>query len=271
MISLSPTPNESSRDATQEATDRYSIETPEQTDVSFVIAGVGSRFLAIALDTLIQAVAAILLIIVAILSFSRLKDTGASPMWLGAGLLLIWFTIYTGYYAVFEAIWNGQTPGKRWVRIRVIEDTGRPITPSESVARNLMRLVDSLPSLYGIGVLSILISKQSKRLGDFLAGTIVVHERSLEDVRPIWRAAAPANATQANKYPVQRLSDQDFSLIESFLGRRFSLPPETRSRMNREIAARMAAKLSVPFQEVVGYEKFLEEVATERRSVAQYH
>jgi uncharacterized RDD family membrane protein YckC len=267
MIPLSRTP----QNAAPAAIERFSIETPEQTDVNFAIAGIGSRFLAILLDSLIQAVVLVLLVIVAILSFSRLQNTGASPMWLGAGLLLLWFTFYTGYYAIFEALWNGQTPGKRWVRIRVIGDTGRPITPSESVARNLMRLVDSLPSFYGIAVLSALISNQSKRLGDFLAGTIVVHERPLEDVRPIWRTPPPtANATLANRYPVQRLSDQDFSLIESFLARRFTLPPETRSSMNREIAARTAAKLSVPFQEIVGYEKFLEEVVNERRSGAQY-
>jgi uncharacterized RDD family membrane protein YckC len=266
MIPLSPGP----QNIASAATDRLTIETPEQTDVNFMIAGIGSRFLAILLDSLIQAVVLILLVIVAILSFSRLQNTGASPMWLGAGLLLLWFTFYTGYYAIFEALWNGQTPGKRWVRIRVIEDSGRPITPSESVARNLMRIVDSLPSLYGIAVLSVLISKQSKRLGDFLAGTIVVHERSLEDVRPIWRTPSPTNVALASRYPVQRLSDQDFSLIESFLARRYTLPPATRSSMNREIAARTAAKLSVPFQDIVGYEKFLEEVANERRSGAQY-
>lgn len=265
MSSLAPNPPP----AAPEVIDRFSIETPEQTDVSFTIAGIGSRFLAIAFDTLIQGVAAIILIIIGILAVSRLGGNNSSPMWLGAGLFIIWFIIYTGYYALFEAIWNGQTPGKRMARIRVIGDSGRPITPSESVARNLMRIVDSLPSLYGIGVLSILISKQNKRLGDFLAGTIVVHERPLEDVRPIWRAPAAATA-QTNKYPTQRLTDEDFALIESFLARRFTLPPETRSQMNRGIAARIAAKLSVPFQDIVGYEKFLEEVATERRSSAQY-
>ena len=266
MSSLAPTPP----DPSSVAIDRFSIETPEQTDVSFTIAGIGSRFLAIAFDTLIQALAAGILIIIAIFVATRLSGNNASPMWLGAGLLIVWFTIYTGYYALFEAIWNGQTPGKRMARIRVIEDSGRPITPSESVARNLMRIVDALPSLYGIGVVSILFSKQNKRLGDFLAGTIVIHERPLEDVRPIWRSSTNTTTPQANKYATQRLTDDDFTLIESFLGRRFSLPPEARARMNRQIAARVAAKLSVPFQDIVGYEKFLEEVAVERRSGAQY-
>ena len=57
-------------------------------------------------------------------------------------MIFVIFVLFYGYYAIFEAVWNGQTPGKRLARIRVIKDSGRPITPAESVGRNLMRIVD---------------------------------------------------------------------------------------------------------------------------------
>ena len=89
------------------------------------------------------------------------------------------FLLYWGYFALFEAFWNGQTPGKRLVKIRVIKDSGRHITLFEALARNLVRVVDMIPpNFYLVGLLSMLCNKQQKRLGDFVAGTIVIHERT---------------------------------------------------------------------------------------------
>src|SRR5580700_7294469 len=185
--------------------DKLTIDTPEQTSLEFAIAGIGSRFLAIALDTAIQAaVFAVFVLALALLSITLpTKRFGISEQWVIAIFLLLGFFSYYGYFAIFEAIWNGQTPGKRAVRIRVIKESGRPITPSESVARNLMRIVDQLPFFYGIGIASAVLSKQNKRLGDFVAGTIVVHERTLQDIKPFWEAAKTAATV---KYGSERLS-----------------------------------------------------------------
>jgi hypothetical protein len=149
----------------------------------------------------------------------------------------------------------------------VIKESGRPITPSESVARNLMRIVDQLPFFYGIGIASAALSKQNKRLGDFVAGTIVVHERTLQDIKPFWEAAKTAATV---KYGSERLSPEDFALVESFLNRREALAPDVRFHMAEQIATRIKPHLSISPAEMPSTEKLLEAIASERRANAGY-
>jgi uncharacterized RDD family membrane protein YckC len=230
---------------------------------------VGSRFLAFGLDTLIQVTVALLVII----GFAFLPTRVSIPapslprLWATTILVVFAFSIYFGYFAVFEAIWNGQTPGKRVVRIRVIKETGRPIAPAESVARNLMRIVDQLPALYAVGIVSVLLSRQSKRLGDFVAGTIVVHERALQDIKPLW--GAPERSSAAS-YGSHALSEEDMALIETFMNRRDALEPHVRFQMADQIVKHIYSRLSLPPGDSLSGEKLLEAVAHERRSSAGY-
>jgi hypothetical protein len=181
--------------------------------------------------------------------------------------VLLLFFLYYGYFAIFEVIWNGQTPGKRTVHIRVIKESGRPITPAESVARNMMRIVDQLPFFYGIGIASAVISKQNKRLGDLVAGTIVVNERTLQDIKPLWEAAKNPGTV---KYGSERLSPEEFALIESFLNRRDALEPGVRYRMAEQIATRIKGRLAIQPADMLSSEKLLEAIASERRANAGY-
>jgi uncharacterized RDD family membrane protein YckC len=248
--------------------DKLTIETPEQTDLEFNIAGVGSRFLALALDTLIQIAATLIFVIGGAIIFRELLPFASGATWAVALLGLLLFIIFIGYFAIFESVWNGQTPGKRIIGIRVIKDTGRPIAPPEAVARNLLRLVDQMPGiLYGVGIVSALVSRQNKRLGDFVAGTIVVREQELRDFRPLWQAPA---STPAATYGAARLTAEEFSLIESFLNRREALPPDVRFRMAEQIAMRIKPKLELPPTMMLSSEKLLEAVAAERRTSATY-
>jgi uncharacterized RDD family membrane protein YckC len=248
--------------------DKLTIETPEQTALEFNIAGVGSRFLALALDTLIQIAASMVFVIGGAIIFRALLPLASGATWAIALLGVLLFVIFIGYFAIFESVWNGQTPGKRLIGIRVIKDTGRPIAPSEAVARNLLRLVDQMPGiLYGVGIVSALVSKQNKRLGDFVAGTIVVREQELRDFRPLWQAPASSSAAT---YGAVRLTAEEFSLVETFLNRREALPPEVRYRMAEQIAGRITAKLEVPAAMMLSSEKLLEAVAAERRMSAKY-
>src|SRR5271163_3488960 len=169
--------------------DKLTIETPEQTVLEFEVAGVGSRFLALAFDTLIQILLGIGLLVVLAIAGVSLSSEAKTGIWFLAFILLAYFVLYFGYFAIFEVLWNGQTPGKKKEGLRVIKDSGRPITPAEAVGRNLMRIVDQLPAFYAIGICSVLLSRQNKRLGDFVTGTIVVHEKSLLDAKPVWEAA----------------------------------------------------------------------------------
>jgi uncharacterized RDD family membrane protein YckC len=230
---------------------------------------VGSRFLAFALDTLIQlAVSAVVGIgMVAYSAWIGFSGSSRSTIWVISLLGLFFFALYFGYFALFEAIWNGQTPGKRVARIRVIKETGRPINPPESLARNLMRLVDQLPAFYATGIVSMVLSRKSKRLGDFVAGTIVIHERSLQDIKPLWQAASGAATFSHGS---RNLSPEDFALIEAFLNRRDSLAPDVRYRMADQIVTRIRPQISFAPGDTLTGEKLLEALAQERRSSAGY-
>src|SRR5215472_910485 len=169
-------------------TEKLTIETPEQTSLDFAIAGVGSRFLALALDTLIQMLVGFIVglgggMVVAALTAAAPK----SAIWGMAILVLFFFLLYFGYFAFFEIIWNGQTPGKRKAGIRVIKDSGRPLTVAESIGRNLLRIIDWLPGFYAIGIASALLTKENKRLGDLVAGSLVVRESAFSDLKPVWQ------------------------------------------------------------------------------------
>ncbi|HXE75997.1 MAG TPA: RDD family protein [Candidatus Xenobia bacterium] len=245
--------------------DKLTIDTPEQTALEFPLAGIGSRFLALAIDLLIQFIAFLVLF----LGFSVLSGAlnfwlpGAST-WAMAGFVLMIFLLTFGYFAFFEALWNGQTPGKRYTRLRVIKDSGRPITVNEAIARNLLRIVDQMPGIYAVGIVTMLISRQNKRLGDYVAGTVVVHEKPLEDVKPAWEVAEKPMGVV---YQAARLSAEEFELIETFLQRRAFLSEDVRRDMARQIADRMARTLSVASEQRPSAEAFLEALAQERRAL----
>jgi uncharacterized RDD family membrane protein YckC len=250
--------------------DKLTIETPEQTVLEFEIAGIGSRFLALAFDTLIQIVLAIGLFVILVIVGVAMPDSAKTGIWAIALIVLAYFVLYFGYFALFEVMWNGQTPGKKKEGLRVIKDSGRPITPSEAVGRNLMRIVDQLPAFYAIGISSVLLSRQNKRLGDFVAGTIVVHEKSLVDAKPIWQSEFAQQAAPTTTYGSERLTPEEFALIEAFLNRRDSLPGDVRFNMADQIAKQIRPKLTLPAGELFYAEKLLEAVAQERRSSAGY-
>ena len=147
--------------------DQLTIQTPEQTDVDFAIAGIGSRFLAIAYDTLLQILVGVVAGILWVFIVPGMSTVlPLSSMWLGAIFLLFYFLLYFAYYPFFEILWNGQTPGKRKEGIRVIKDSGRPLTPAETIGRNLLRIVDWMPFLYGVGMTTAFLNKRNQRLGE---------------------------------------------------------------------------------------------------------
>jgi uncharacterized RDD family membrane protein YckC len=255
--------------------DKLTIETPEQTALEFPLAGVGSRCLALLLDTLIQiGIFLALFMIFGILS-AVVPGTGswasALGMWAAAILYLAFFVLYFGYYAIFECVWNGQTPGKRVAQLRVIQESGRPVLIWQAIARNLMRAVDQIPGIYAVGLASALISKQNRRLGDFVAGTVVVHERPLAKISVGW-ANAPASAAPGLPLGAARLGTDEVRLIEAFLERRDALDPFVRLSMARQIAIRVGQVIQIPDGRRVeaglnSDESFLEAVARERIGV----
>jgi uncharacterized RDD family membrane protein YckC len=215
------------------------IQTPENVAFGYQIAGIGSRFLASLLDTLIVVLLQVVILIVLALvirSFDGSVFSEQISAWVYAILGLVAAIFYWGYYIFFEMLWNGQSPGKRWVGLRVIRSDGTPITLSESLIRNLARLVDFLPAAYGIGIVTMFIDKQSRRLGDLAAGTLVVQDRapiSIQDLsakRALNLGTPGLPKSAVGDFPVERLTNNDLSMIEDFLLRRDQLT-------NREVLA----------------------------------
>jgi len=239
------------------------IDTPEQTALEYPIAGLGSRFIAILADTAIQVILAFLVIIVAgIVGIGMAAFGGLGPQWVVAIVVVLLFLLNSGYFALFEIFWNGQTPGKRYTQVRVIKDDGRPIGAYEAIVRNALRLVDMLPAMYGVGLVSIFLSGQSKRLGDFVAGTVVVHEKTLEGVRPYAETKIDETLPPID---VSQVTLEEIRLIETFLNRRDSLEPVVRTNMAMQIANRLADKMQVKIYGWPRTERFLEAVMEQCR------
>jgi len=245
--------------------DKLTIETPEQIPLEFPLAGIGSRFLAIALDTLIQVLGFLMIVFVAeILLPTAARFTPRALTWAAAIFFLCVFILYSGYYALFEVFWNGQTPGKRLVRLRVISDSGRPITVYEAVVRNLLRIIDQLPGLYVVGIISVFLTARNKRLGDIVAGTVVVHEKAMQDSQPDFFAAAASTALSSGL----QITAEELELIERFLQRRYDLSPEVRRQSAEQIAGRLRARLGAAQDGAASPEDYLESLARQKRDSA---
>jgi uncharacterized RDD family membrane protein YckC len=243
--------------------DQLNIATPEQVELQFSVAGIGSRFVAVLLDHLIQI--AFYIVAIFVFAFIGAADAGpkVNPMdkWFIALFIALNFCLIWGYYTLFEAFWHGQTPGKHVMKLRVIKDSGRQITLFEAMTRNLLRFVDYLPALYLIGVITMLCNKRHQRLGDLAAGTIVIHERASEQPllaghgtsffpqpTPSAYDARLSSAPPASVFPadaIARLGPEDLLVIEAFFARALDLSLDTRSQVAHRIAAQMAAKMGV--------------------------
>ncbi len=205
--------------------DKLTIQTPEQIALDFAVAGIGSRFLALAYDMLIQFLIGIIVGVAGAVAVGGMATVAPrAGMWGAAILVLFYFFLYFGYYPLFEILWNGQTPGKRKAGIRVIKDSGRPLTAAETIGRNLMRIVDWLPFFYGVGMVSAFLTKGNKRLGDLVVGSLVVRETSLGDLKPAWQTAPASVSSPFGPLGADRLSPEDCALIDSFLNRRSAFP-----------------------------------------------
>jgi len=259
--------------ATLATEDILIIETPERVPLHFALASIGNRFLACAIDHALQALTIILMAIAftVIANYSSLGDQlSNAPKWVKAVLILIVFLIISGYFAFFEWIWNGQTPGKRWLKLRVIREDGRPVTFWEAAVRNLLRTVDMMPApFYSIGLISVFVSLSDQRIGDMVAGTVVVREREAEAPAFTQVFASPVSdpALRRSFKPVDfvaelnALTESEIEVVETFLRRRWDLADMARQWMAWRVALPIMYKLRPTYDlATFTYEGFLEEL-----------
>jgi len=259
--------------ATLATEDILIIETPERVPLHFALASIGNRFIACAIDHALQVLTLLIVIIAlsVIANYSSLGDHFANaPKWVKAILIVIVFLIFSGYFAFFEWAWNGQTPGKRWLKLRVIRVDGRPVTFWEAAVRNLLRSMDMMPApFYSIGLISVFVSPSDQRVGDMVAGTVVVREREAE--APAFAqvfASSVSDPALRRSFPpvgfvadVDMLTESEMQVVETFLRRRWDLADMARQWMAWRVSLPILYKLRPAYDlPSFTYEGFLEEL-----------
>ena len=226
--------------------DRVTISTPEGIEIDIVLAGLGSRFLATMLDTLIQTAAIIALTLV-IAAAANTSGDGSSG-WGVAGTILVAFLVLFGYHVLFETLGSGRTPGKRSAGIRVVRQDGGPIGFLASVIRNTIRLVDFLPALYGVGIVAIVASARNQRLGDMAAGTLVVREQAGGARAPMgvgyWASSVTVPVEAVSSWDVTSITPDELLVVRHFLDRRLQLPWDARAQLAWELVWRLGPKVA---------------------------
>jgi uncharacterized membrane protein SpoIIM required for sporulation/uncharacterized RDD family membrane protein YckC len=208
------------------------VETPEHVVLDYEIAGLGSRALATILDTLVLGVWLLAVLIVVTTQFNP------GP-WLGAAMTVVTFASVWGYFTFFEGLRRGQTPGKRRLGIRVVRDTGHAVNLGAAALRNLLRVADFLPPPYLLGALFVGLHPKGKRLGDLVAGTVVVRDRPAESpaAEPL-----PAATGEQETAGVPELTDEEFRFLREYAERADALPPEIRTRLAGRLTERLASR-----------------------------
>src|SRR6185503_12701951 len=257
------------------------IETPERVPLAFALASIGNRFLAVIIDHFIQYLSLILIawFFTYISGIAAPTDRSAGevlsemPKWTIAIMILILFLVFSGYFILFEWLWDGQTPGKRLLKLRVIREDGRPITLWEAMARNLLRVFDAAPGfflpIYSVGLIVIFLSNRDQRVGDLFAGTVVIRERT--DEAPTFAETFSNPVSDAAFHRVQKkievnadissITESEIEVVESFLRRRWDLTDRQRLWMAWRIALPLMYKLKPNYDlQTFTYEGFLEEI-----------
>jgi uncharacterized RDD family membrane protein YckC len=230
------------------------LQTPESVELEFTLAGIGNRTLALVIDNHILwlTYTLVLFVIVKLLEASSgaidavgadTEEIGELGKWLWAFFGLFSFAWFTGYFAVFETLWQGQTPGKRWTKIRVIANDGRSITPYQATLRALVRPLDDW--LF-IGFFMVLLGKGEKRLGDLVANTIVIQD----SVAPIGSSKLPfsgraqeiADRIQSQS-DLSRLKPNDFAILKEYLQRRTGLEGNAREQVSQNLMQQFQTRL----------------------------
>lgn len=209
------------------------VATPERVSVELPVAGIGFRALAYAIDVgMLFGSTIVLYFLYSLVGPSAIEVyNGLSSLERALGLVLLFLVIW-GYWTGLEVLWRGQTLGKRLMRIRVVRFDGSPVGPFESAVRNLLRIVDFLPGCYPVGVMTMLIDRRHRRLGDIVAGTILVREEDFDLSR---YEKAPARSARV-------LGTADLEVVTSFLSRMALLDADARVRLGRQLCERYGAK-----------------------------
>lgn len=213
-----------------ETLDRHlTIVTPENLELRLPLAGPTARALAWIFDIFLQST--FLALLGMILSVQGLLMPAYGHYWV-ATMVLAFYIVSNAYFVCFELMRNGQSPGKRFFHLRCLRTDGLPLTPRDSLLRNLLRAVDWLPSGYALGVAVLLVGPRNQRAGDLLAGTVVVCEGPL---------LTPLTLPPATRVSTVKIADQGRQWIRLFRQWAPLMDRQTRHSAAQLLAAKLAA------------------------------
>jgi uncharacterized RDD family membrane protein YckC len=225
---------------------RVKSQTPESVELEFILAGVGNRTYALVIDYLIWGFTLFLLLVGWALLYSQIAwlQLPSIRPWVVAIQILILFGVYIGYFVLFETLWRGQTPGKRYVKIRVIRDDGRNVGIQQSILRSLLRPIDDL---FCLGLLLILFTAQEKRLGDWVAGTISIQEgQAVSDREIVLSPEASDLATRLIEIgQIFRLTPDEFATIRRYLYRYPALSLAAKNQVSDRLAQQLLERIEL--------------------------
>ncbi len=229
---------------------RITLKTPESVELEFNLAGIGNRTIALLVDNCVIWVVYIVVLYFVSQGLTGLDALGLEPgqaatQWLGAIGLLLSFAWFVGYFALFETLWKGQTPGKRLAKIRVISHDGRPIQIYQATLRAVLRPLDDWLFL---GFFFVLLGKQEKRLGDWVGSTIVIQDEPPKigsAQLPLSGQAQGVADRIAMNADMTQLRPDDFAILKEFLQRRRVLESRARDRLSQQLVDQVKARLDL--------------------------
>lgn len=226
---------------------RVTLRTPESIELDFALAGIGSRVLAWLIDQVILYTALVLFSLAAgYIYFYALylwlievlpASNQSIEAWSLGIYLLVMFALYNGYYIFFETYWQGQTPGKRYAEIRVVQDNGRPIGLREATLRSLLQPIDF--AFFGIGAFLVALSRSEKRLGDMVAGTLVIQDEQAMRLAPKATTLQQPQAAWVQELRSlahwEQMTPEHYLLVRNYLNSRDRLSPVGRYQAAQEL------------------------------------
>jgi uncharacterized RDD family membrane protein YckC len=226
------------------------IETPEKIKFSYHIAEIGTRIAAYFIDEIIQLLILGFILLILIIFGISMQAFGEEKLTLfgGAFFLIMVFLFRWFYFVLFEVIMEGQSPGKKATRIRVIRSNGDSLDLETIVLRNFIRAVDGFPILPFVGGFVAFIDSQNRRLGDIIAGTIVVNEIQYNLVIPDFEvrfSRRPAMEVAGYVAAKQRLTENELYIIRRFLNEYYRLPAAKQIQVAADLAGQVRTKLGI--------------------------
>ena len=253
------------------------IETPENVELRRSLAGIGSRFIAGCLDNLLILLMYLFLFLLFLLVgginvFDNVGVSGAAERWALVGIILVAFSIYWGYYAMFEALTNGQSPGKKYMKIRVVQIEGQGISLHSIAIRNLLRVVDGI-GFYAVAGIVMFVTMKVQRLGDLAAGTVVISEE-LPDYSARYdkkKHIVDDQVTTAAALGATGLKPEEYRLLRNYWLRREELSTEAREQLLPQLVRPILHRTgqSWPETSLAAFEEYVGELLAKARNAEQ--